>query len=208
MNEYNENYEEIYGKYDKIELVQCGTEKKPAYRKATVRTEMDYKNKFVLDIGADYGSTADFFLKKGAYRVIAVEKDPEYYKGLSLFSEGRPITPLHIEIKTIKDILDLIVKYKPDIVKIDCEGCERNFLRHFYTEKNKKKLMIPEFFIIEIHPNLGTPWHFTSGINIADSVLVVFPIYLFVVLIVFVHFLTSYLSFSLSIFSCMSLKSK
>jgi len=36
---------------------------------------VSYKDKTVLDLGADYGSTVYYFLKNGAKKVIAVEGD-------------------------------------------------------------------------------------------------------------------------------------
>jgi len=39
--------------------------------------------KTVLDVGADYGSTADFFLEQGALRVVAVEADPKLFRRLA-----------------------------------------------------------------------------------------------------------------------------
>ena len=43
---------------------------------------LDYTNKKVIDIGADIGSTALFFLDKGANIVLAVEGNKERYKEL------------------------------------------------------------------------------------------------------------------------------
>ena len=85
----------------------------------------NYTGKVVLDIGADYGSTACFFLQRGAFRVIAVESNKHLFSRLL---ENAPklgnIIPVELHVSSIQDYINLIQSYKPDIVKVDCEGCE------------------------------------------------------------------------------------
>jgi predicted methyltransferase len=54
----------------------------------------DFKGKVVLDLGADYGSTAFYFLQKGAREVIAVEGDRILALNLAKNAKGRRITPI------------------------------------------------------------------------------------------------------------------
>jgi len=84
---------------------------------------LNYENKTVLDIGADWGRTADHFLQKGAKRVIAVEGGKEWYKLLERNAELIDgITPIFLWLKNPSDISNLIKVYNPDIVKIATRG--------------------------------------------------------------------------------------
>jgi len=110
---------------------------------------VDYTNKVVLDIGADYGSTAYYFLSKGAKLVIAIESNPHLYERLRRYADKvRVITPIRIHISNNQQIEDLLVKYKPDIVKFDCEGCERHLL-----EVDNSIFIVPSVYIVECHTN-------------------------------------------------------
>ena len=51
---------------------------------------VDYAEKVVLDLGADVGSSADYFLRCGARRVVAVEGHPALYQ--ELWKNSRAIT--------------------------------------------------------------------------------------------------------------------
>lgn len=123
---YNEDYERFYGK-------------------------VDYKGKTVLDIGADYGSTADFFLEKGASHVIAVEPIPELFYQLqdNIRKFGLSVTPIFIRIHSEDCISELIEEYKPQIVKADCEGCEK-----FFLDVSDEVFSIPEAYVVETHDQL------------------------------------------------------
>jgi hypothetical protein len=90
---------------------------------------LNFKDKTVLDLGADYGSTARYFRKQGARQVIAVEGDPALADRLKHYSEKRGyIVPIEKWICSATDISALIDKYSPDIVKVDIEGAESNLL--------------------------------------------------------------------------------
>ncbi|MEM1944929.1 MAG: FkbM family methyltransferase [Thermoproteota archaeon] len=119
----------------------------------------DYKDaevlgKTVLDIGANIGDTALYWLWRGAKKVIAVEPVPEHYEALVKNVEGLPVITINASIgeklpyipeyvgsgayglkrhaEKIKGEIDvpvfslseLVDKYRPDVVKINCEGCE------------------------------------------------------------------------------------
>lgn len=90
------------------------------------RIPISYQGKKVLDVGADVGSTADFFLRRGAARVIAVEGNKEYYQKLTGNARRVPgISPVFLVIKSPGHFTALIKKHRPDVLKSDCEGCEK-----------------------------------------------------------------------------------
>lgn len=89
---------------------------------------IDYVDKTVLDIGADVGSTASFFFKKGAKKVIAVDSSPECVQQMTeTFKNVPELIPIQKDIQKHEDFEELILKYKPDIFKADCEFCEMSF---------------------------------------------------------------------------------
>lgn len=111
-------------------------------------------DKTILDIGADWGSTADFFLRSGAKKVIAVDSSTRYIKKMrELFKGDRRVVPVLMNIKTAEDIQTLLELYKPDLTKVDCEGCEavlsgvpnlgdcEEYLVETHTEEIRKNLL-------------------------------------------------------------------
>lgn len=79
---------------------------------------MDWKGKSVLDIGADIGSSAYFFLSKGASEVYLAESDPQYRKQYQVLKKTIPLLQRSM-------LLPLDWKQqKADVLKMDCEGCE------------------------------------------------------------------------------------
>ncbi|MGP8069934.1 MAG: hypothetical protein ACLP5V_08595 [Candidatus Bathyarchaeia archaeon] len=106
-----------------------------------------FHNKTVLDIGADYGSTASYFLQNGARRVIAVESNPKLFSKLVAYFRGNQlVTTINLEVHEPHQIESLISKFKPDILKADCEGCELHLIK---VEERALKT-VPEF-LIETH---------------------------------------------------------
>ena len=86
----------------------------------------------VLDIGADYGSSAYYFLLKGAREVVAVEGDPKQAFLLAVNARrmrklGRVVPVAGFVGKPVQ-VDALILKFKPDVVKVDIEGWERALL--------------------------------------------------------------------------------
>jgi hypothetical protein len=85
--------------------------------------------KIVLDLGADIGSTADYFLANGAGKVIAVEGNREYqHKLFHFFGNDKRVVCIRKWITSGKDISILIESFLPDIVKVDIEGAEKSLL--------------------------------------------------------------------------------
>jgi hypothetical protein len=88
-----------------------------------------FKGKIVLDLGADCGSTAYYFLHSGARRVVAVEGNPQLASLLRKYSQrdGR-VVPVELFIDDPAEIEGLIRRYSPDLVKVDIEGSEKHLL--------------------------------------------------------------------------------
>jgi len=88
-----------------------------------------FEDKVVLDLGADYGSTAYYFLGKGAKRVIAVEGDTGLAeKFASNFKKDERVISIAGFIEKAEQVDNLILSYHPDIVKVDIEGNEKCLL--------------------------------------------------------------------------------
>lgn len=86
---------------------------------------VDFTGKVVLDIGADWGGTPGFFLEKGAKRVIGVDGNKALVmKMYKHFEDDYRVLPLYMMIKHSHQLQSLLEIYRPDVVKLDCEGCE------------------------------------------------------------------------------------
>ncbi|MGC8588904.1 MAG: hypothetical protein ACP5LI_07775 [Hydrogenobaculum sp.] len=96
-------------------------------------------DKVVLDIGADIGSSALFFLLNGASKVYLVEKEEEYRQTYRKLKEKYPLLQ-KTELIEPKDIN----KVQFDVLKMDCEGCE------FYM-LNEDLLTNSNEFVIGLH---------------------------------------------------------
>ena len=110
--------------------------------------KVDYTGKVVLDIGCDFGSTADFFLRKGAFLVVCVDNNKEYIDKLYELRNKffLPIIGLCLDMSDSSLWSKLINLYRPTVVKSDCEGCERALGK--VPEEEIRK--VPEY-IIECH---------------------------------------------------------
>lgn len=92
LNTANEDFESLYGFFS-------------------------YAGKTVIDIGAEYGTTAAYFLRKGAARVYAYEINPILKQELqNNFSGNKQVV--------IMDRWNGERLPDADILKMDCEGCE------------------------------------------------------------------------------------
>lgn len=105
---------------------------------------VNYEGAVVLDIGADYGCTAEYFLERGAEHVIASEKRPDWLVRLREWADGKPVTVVGpSDASTLRSLLRTC---KPDIVKMDCEGCESDLLG-----LPRDALTVPHTWIMETH---------------------------------------------------------
>jgi hypothetical protein len=112
-----------------------------------------YENKIILDLGASNGDSAEYFLNNGAKFVIAVEGNFNF-QGRNVFAEllensklfNGKIIPIFMWIDNPKQIENLIIAYKPDIVKSDIEGAEI----HLFNIRDEVWQLVPEY-IVETH---------------------------------------------------------
>lgn len=109
---------------------------------------IDVTNKRILDIGGSTGDTCDYFLSKGARDCINVDCNPDYIdqcvQNIKIYN--LPIIPVLMNISNASQIESLIEEYKPDVVKMDCEGCEV----HLVQVREEILRIVPEY-IIETH---------------------------------------------------------
>lgn len=88
-----------------------------------------FKNKTIIDFGADFGSTASYFLTKEAYKVIAVEGKPQLASQLSSKYFKHPhVVCIEQFINTPEHFFQIMFKYPADLVKVDIEGYEESLL--------------------------------------------------------------------------------
>jgi hypothetical protein len=103
---------------------------------------IDYKNKVVVDYGADVGSSSIYFLSKGAAKVFCYEIGKDAIKKYNSVVKYMP------EFKNL-NLIDKVkynMKYaKGEVLKMDIEGAEERLLSKAYLENFKE-------FIIALHP--------------------------------------------------------
>jgi predicted RNA methylase len=86
-------------------------------------------NETILDLGADYGTTADYFLRMGAKNIVAVESEKEIFGGLFEYGQRNLLVKaIHKKVESGKDINTLLKRWQPTVVKCDIEGDEQAFL--------------------------------------------------------------------------------
>jgi len=108
---------------------------------------LDVRGKVVLDVGADYGSTADFFLSRGAARVIAVEGDPRSFRRLEALSRERSgLVAVQKRVASATDWRALLTSHTAHVVKVDCEGGEG-----FLLDLDDDLFSKPEAWAVELH---------------------------------------------------------
>jgi len=133
---------------------------------------LDFKDKIVVDIGANIGDSSIYFALRGAKKVIAIEPFPENFqlaqKNIELNNLGEKIEliqagcashsgkinldpssvgPCSVLSNTENGIQipllsldEIIEKYdiNSGILKLDCEGCERDVILNSSSESLKK----------------------------------------------------------------------
>jgi predicted RNA methylase len=105
---------------------------------------LSFKNKNILDIGADYGSTVSYFIKLGASKVVAIEGNPKLASDLKKNYEGNNnVVCIEKFIRKSEDVDRLLETYRPDVVKCDIEGWETCLL--------KAKISLVNEWLIEVH---------------------------------------------------------
>jgi len=107
---------------------------------------IDYTGARVLDIGADYGSTAMFFLDRMAAHVFASERNEAYREQLVEWATTWADVVTVLPAVTAENIEEIFVDINPDVVKVDCEGCER-----FLLELSAAAMHRPRAWVVETH---------------------------------------------------------
>lgn len=113
---------------------------------------LDVKGKTVVDLGCDVGSTAYYFLRKGAGRVIMIDN--------SMYAHHVYLTKvLHSEFAPVFSRCEFHTKFsfqKGDVLKCDCEGGEamltKDYLdsfRSWLVAIHEMPLSIQEFERVE-----------------------------------------------------------
>lgn len=89
----------------------------------------NFDGELVLDVGADLGSTARFFLAHGARAVVCSEPSSSVYfrrlEALAALDRRIVVTDAVLSENEARALLDA---WRPDTLALDCEGCERYFL--------------------------------------------------------------------------------
>jgi hypothetical protein len=83
---------------------------------------IDWSGKTVLDIGAEIGSSAWFFLMNGATYVYMLESSQAYKTTYENLKQRYPILNSSAMLGSLQDIPNI------DVLKMDCEGCELELL--------------------------------------------------------------------------------
>ena len=123
-----------------------------------IHLNFNYKGKVIVDIGADIGTTAEFFLLNGAKSVWCVEGDPiageqckknmdKYFPGKSSTIIEMVTTPYSME--RILSILGPSGDQKANLIKIDIEGWENVLL-----DIEDRIISEQKEFIIDYHSGL------------------------------------------------------
>jgi len=100
-----------------------------------------------MDLGADYGSTVYYFLKKGAEKVIAVEGDETLASKLKEnYGDDPRVQCVTKWISNAKHIEQLIRSYPCDIAKVDIEGAETHI-----AKVSHETLLTVKTWLIETH---------------------------------------------------------
>lgn len=97
----------------------------------TFYSQLDVRNKVVMDVGCDFGTTPVYFLRKGASAVIGFSKDKQYFRKPHYEHHDLTAEPEALS-RAIEKILDSKRESRdPMVLKSDCEGCEWDFTEKF-----------------------------------------------------------------------------
>ena len=136
-----------YYKYDKmLKMPEIGCNR--FYEYCLFYAPLNYKNKVVVDYGADIGSSAIYFLSKGATKVIGIEIDKKA-KNIS--------KNLKFNEFNFKNAFAYTTQKHPkgDILKMDIEGAEKDILTKEYLKTFQQ-------FAIGLHPFAYTTYFYNK----------------------------------------------
>jgi len=101
----------------------------------------------VLDIGADSGSTAGYFLLRRAKKVVAVEGNILIAQQLyTNYGRHKKVICIRKWVTQPEDIEKLVSTYQPDLAKVDIENGEECLL-----STQKEILSLVKEWLIETH---------------------------------------------------------
>ena len=142
---------------------------------------VNVEGKTVIDVGADYGSTAYYFLQKGAVRVVCVEGNPALYRQLQANMRFLPnCVAVYKHLQSPSDFTE-VLQYTAETVKVDVEGAEKHLL------KVEPRLLQQHYeWIIELHRNINQKEFIAFFKSAGFDVVHMFPLYIGLTI---VHFL-------------------
>lgn len=119
---------------------------------------VDFHNKVVLDLGADAGSTADYFLQKGAVRVFAVEGDEGLFaqlrqniKTVLQDEQFERVRPFRCQIQDPETLAGILFQAQPQVVKMDLDS-EGHIWEHDLVPKLPDNVLrIAGEWLVECH---------------------------------------------------------
>ncbi len=91
-------------------------------------SKLDVKDKVVIDVGSDFGTSPMYFIKNGATKVIGFSMGKQYFKDYKY---------KHFDLNEQPDVLQRTIiglwlsETTNMVLKSDCEGCEWNFTTQF-----------------------------------------------------------------------------
>lgn len=130
------------------------------YKQYAIHLNFDWKDKVILDIGSEIGTSIEFFLLRGAKFVWGVEGDPilagrgqgnidKYFKGMAQSIQQWIDSPYAFE--RVLSFYGASGPIRADIIKIDIEGWECCLLG-----VNDRIIAEQKEFIIDTHSKLLT----------------------------------------------------
>ena len=119
---------------------------------------VDYHHKVVLDLGADVGSTADYFLQKGAVKVFAVEGDAGLFSRLcrnikTVLQDERfeRVAPMCCQIRDPETLAGILFQTQPQVVKMDLDSEGHIWERDLIPKLPDNVLRIAGEWLVECH---------------------------------------------------------
>lgn len=108
-------------------------------------SDLEVRDKFVIDVGASIGDSVIYFLARGAKKVIAFEPDKDSFNFLEeniSLNGSRDKVEIYNDFADSKKISSLV--RSPSVLKIDCEGCEFEIIKNLDEEvlKNVEQIIL------------------------------------------------------------------
>ena len=105
----------------------------------------DFTGSAILDIGGDMGSSAVWFVQRGAKKVIVFEKDEKYYPLWEELRHAIGEIADKIEYRKEEATTDKIKDIEYDVLKVDCEGCEMDIINEDILKSKKWMIAVHTF---------------------------------------------------------------